>query len=91
MDWVEDKTNPTASLQIVNVTANMYLDVKVNIMGFPMWGSNIHTRDLNITLDVEFDKKHDVYPQFHIQPKLEAAEVKYGFFIFGWILRWILP
>ena len=55
-----------------------------------MWGSHIHTRDLNVTLDVSYDQVFNVHPQFHGKMDL-SGDVKYGFFIFGWLLRWILP
>ncbi len=87
MNWVEDAELPTTELKIVNITTDIYLDVHVNLFGFPMWGSNIHTKDLNISLEIAHDQVYDVYPQFHITPKLEAKELKFGFFIFGWLIR----
>lgn len=52
----------------------------------PLWGANIKTKDLNITVDVSSTNVYNVYPQLHLKPKIEALDLNYDFSFIGGII-----
>lgn len=92
LNWVKDEKNPTMRLQIQNITMEAHVGVRVWLFHLiPLWGANIRTKDLNITIDVSTSNVYNVYPQLHLKPKIEAFDLHYDFSFIGGIIRKFLP
>jgi len=52
----------------------------------PLWGANIKTKDLNISMELSTSDVYGVYPQLHLKPKLEALDLYYDFSFIGGII-----
>ena len=90
LEWVPN-SNSELELHINNITADLHLNLWVWVGHvFPMWGADVKTKDLNVTVDFSFSDVYDVFPQVHIKPMLEATEIWYDFWFLGFAIRMFL-